>query len=42
MNRKSNPVQIPEYFVTENGIIKYPYLINNQLNNYFINVGPDT
>ena len=41
MNRKSNPVQIPEYFVTENGIIKDPYLISNQLNNYFINVGPD-
>ena len=39
MNRKSNPVQIPDYFVTENGIIKDPYLISNQLNNYF--VGPD-
>ena len=41
MNRKSNQVQTPEYFVTENGIIKDPYLISNQLNNYFINVGPD-
>ena len=30
MNRKSNPVQIPEYFVKENGIIKDPYLISNQ------------
>ena len=39
MNRKSNPVQISEYFVTENGIIKVLFLISNQLNNYFVGPG---
>ena len=41
MNRKSNLVQKPEYFVTENGIIRDPYLTSNQLNNYFDKVGSD-
>ena len=41
MTRKSNPAQTPEYFVTENGKIKDPCLISNQLNNFFVNVGQD-